>query len=117
MTKRLLAPLSICLSVWLVGCGSPEPPSAPKPIQQCKDVKILDQVRGVLSSALSFPIEDLKADMTLDKDLGIGGPARIQIRMDLETSFGIKIYEEEIQKARTVNELAAFVEEKLAEKQ
>jgi acyl carrier protein len=37
--------------------------------------------------------------------------------MDLETSFGIKIYEEEIQKARTVNELAAFVEEKLAEKQ
>jgi acyl carrier protein len=113
MAKQLLTLLAVCLSVWLTGCGSPEPPPASKPIQQCKDEKTLNEVRGILSSALHFPIEDLKPDMRLTEDLGIGGPARIQIRMDLEQSLGIKIFEEEIKKARTVTELAAFVDEKV----
>lgn len=54
--------------------------------------------------------------MSLGKDLGIEGAVRMQLRMDLEHAFGIKIFEEEIQKARTVSELAAFVEEKVKKK-
>lgn len=115
MALKMLSLAAFSLFV-LCGCGSPEPPPAPKPIQQCKDEKILTDVIGVLSSALDFPIEDLKDDMSLGKDLGIEGAVRMQLRMDLENAFGIKIFEEEIQKARTVNELAAFVEEKVKKK-
>lgn len=116
MTLRSMALPVVCLSALLAGCGKPEPPPAPKPIQECKDPAVLERVKGILSTQLDYPLEDLKPDMRLKEDLHIGGPTRIQLRMDFETAFGIKIFEEEIEKARTISELAAFVDEKQKKK-
>jgi len=113
--KHVLASLAVGLSVWLIGCGKSEPP-APKPVQECKDPKILDQVMGIMSQAQDYPIEDMKPDLKMVDDLGVNGAARIQIRLDLQQAFGIDLYPEEIKEARTVSELAAFVEQKVAKK-
>lgn len=108
--------LVVALAAGLTGCGKAEPPAPPAPIQSCKDQELLNKVTGILAKAQDFPIEDMKPEMRLTEDLGINGPARALIRMDFENAFGIKIFDEEIAKARTVSELAALVEQKVKAK-
>jgi len=113
--KQLLASLTIGLSVWLSGCAKGEPP-APRPILECEDPKIVQEVQNILANTQGFRIEDMTPDMRMVEDLGIDGASRIKIRYDLQQNFAIKIHEDEIKQARTVSELAAFVEKKRAAK-
>jgi len=113
-TKHMLGSLAIVMGLLLSGCSKPVPRG---PIQECKDEKILQEVIGIMSHVNpQYPIEDMTPDLRMKEDLGVDGKARIGIRMDLENAFGIKIYPEEIEKARTVSELAYFVEQKVAAK-
>jgi acyl carrier protein len=114
-TNCLLASLAIGLSLLLIGCGSK--PASRGPIKECTDDRILKEVMGIMSHFnANYPIENMTPDLRMKEDLGIDGPARSLIRADLENAFGIKIYPEEIEKARTVSELAYFVEQKVGKK-
>lgn len=116
MTPRSMALPVVCLSALLAGCGKPEPPPATRPIQESKDPAVLERIKGILSTELDIPLEDMKPDMRLKEDLHITGPVRIKLRMDIDSALGVNLFEEEIDKARTVSELAAFVEEKQRKK-
>jgi len=113
--KHVLVSVAIGFSMLLIGCS--QKAASPGPIQKCGDKKILEEVIGIMSHVnANYPIENMRPDLRMKEDLGVDGKARMQIRMDLENDFGIKIYPEEIEKARTVEELAAFVEKKVAAK-
>ena len=72
----------------------------------------LQKVRGFLAKRFSIDEGEIHAESTLDR-LGIDSLATLELLFELEDEFGIR-FEDESRALRTVADLAAAVDRKLA---
>ncbi|MDO4813619.1 MAG: acyl carrier protein [Gemella sp.] len=73
---------------------------------------MLEQVKEVLVEALNLDAEEITADAKLNDDLGIDSLAAVELSLELESTFDIKIEDEELEALETVQDIINLVESK-----
>jgi acyl carrier protein len=77
------------------------------------DHEIIEQINSSLAEEFELALGDMTADTTLFEDLGLDSLDIVDLVIVLETSFGMKIREEEaIRKIRTLGDIYTFVIDK-----
>lgn len=73
---------------------------------------MLEQVREVLVEALNIDAEEVTAEAKLSDDLGIDSLSAVELSLELESTFDIKIEDEELEALVTVQDIINLVESK-----
>ena len=73
---------------------------------------MFEKVRDVLVEALNVEAETIKPESSLKDDLGIDSIAAVELSLELETEFDIRIEDEELAKLATVNDIITLIESK-----
>ena len=82
-------------------------------IEQIKEDKhMLEQIKKVLVDALNIDEETVTPQANLKDDLGIDSLAAVELALELETEFDIRIEDEELAKLETVQDIIDIIEEK-----
>lgn len=76
--------------------------------------KMLDQIKEVLINAIHVEEEKIKPEAKLREDLDIDSLSAVELALELETSFDIRIEDEELVKLITVQDVVDIVERKKA---
>ncbi|MBF0531490.1 MAG: acyl carrier protein [Candidatus Omnitrophica bacterium] len=72
------------------------------------------KVKAVLADKLSMDIAKIKADSLLLEDLGMDSFGSIETVFELEEQFKIKISDADIEKAKTVKDIVAYIAGRVA---
>lgn len=72
-------------------------------------IRVEPVVRGVVSDRLGLPAEALRVPVSLVDDLAVDSLDLLELVIDLESAFAIVIPEREIDRVRTVGDLAELV--------
>jgi len=75
---------------------------------------MLDQIKEVLINAIHVEAEKIKHEAKLSEDLDIDSLSAVELALELETSFDIRIEDEELVKLVTVQDVVDIVERKKA---
>lgn len=75
--------------------------------------EIENRVKRVLADKLNFPIEKINAASCLQEDLGMDSFGAIEMIFELEEKFAIKIDDEEMRNVRTVQDVLAYIKNRL----
>lgn len=73
---------------------------------------MFDQVKNALVESLNIEGEDIQLESKLKDDLGIDSLAAVELSLDLETEFDIKISDEELASFVTVEDIVKLIESK-----
>ena len=73
---------------------------------------MLEQIKKVLVDALNIDEETVTPQANLEDDLGIDSLAAVELALELETEFDIRIEDEELAKLETVQDIIDIIEEK-----
>lgn len=73
---------------------------------------MFEKVRDVLVEALNIDVEMIQRESSLKDDLGIDSIAAVELSLELETEFDIRIEDEELAKLVTVNDIITLIESK-----
>ncbi len=76
--------------------------------------KMLEQIKEVLINAIHVEGEKIKPEAKLREDLDIDSLSAVELALELETSFDIRIEDEELVKLVTVQDVVDIVERKKA---
>ena len=77
------------------------------------DQEIIEQINSSLAEEFEFNLEEMTPDTTLFEDMGLDSLDVVDLVIVLESSFGMKIREEEaIRKIRTLGDIHTFVIDK-----
>lgn len=68
------------------------------------------RIAMIIEDATGVDVEEISADSDLSDDLHIDSVSRIDIAIRIEDAFGVRVEEEDIDAARTVNDMVRFVE-------
>lgn len=79
-----------------------------------KQEQIKERVIIVIAERADYDISEVKENTNLSEDLGMDSLEKMCLLMDLENEFSITIHDEEIEKANTVSDCIAIVEQSLA---
>lgn len=71
--------------------------------------EILEQVKGALSEKLGIDESEITEDASFEEDLGADSLDLVEVVMDLEDQFGLKIPDEDAQKIQTVGQAVDYV--------
>lgn len=71
-----------------------------------------ERVIGVVAEQLGIEVSDVKLESNIIDDLGADSLDHIEIAMAIEDVFSVEISDEEIEKIKTVSELADIVTQK-----
>ena len=71
---------------------------------------MIEQIKKVLVDALNIDEETITPEANLKDDLGIDSLAAVELALELETEFDIRI--EELAKLETVQDIINIIEEK-----
>ncbi len=71
--------------------------------------EVFGQIKGMLVDQLGVDEEDVKMDASFQDDLDADSLDLVELIMEMEDKFGVKISDEEAQKIRTVREAVEFV--------
>ena len=71
--------------------------------------QILEQVKGALSEKLGIDESEITEDASFEADLGADSLDLVEVVMDLEDQFGLKIPDEDAQKLTTVGQAVDYV--------
>ncbi len=74
---------------------------------------VLEKIIDIISEQLEIDKAVIKANSTLVDDLGAGSLDMIDLAMSIEDEFSIELPDDELDKIKTVADLAAFVEKHL----
>lgn len=75
---------------------------------------MLDQIKEVLINAIHVEEEKINPEAKLREDLDIDSLSAVELALELETSFDIRIEDEELVKLVTVQDVVDIVERKKA---
>ncbi len=71
--------------------------------------EVFEKVRGLLAESLGISKEDVKSDSSLQKDLGVDSLDAVEIVMESEDVFGIKIPDEDAKELKTVRQIVDYI--------
>ena len=71
--------------------------------------EIFEQVKGILSQQLGVDEDEVTIDSSFQGDLDADSLDLVELIMELEDQFGVKITDEEAQKLSTVGQAVDFV--------
>ena len=69
-----------------------------------------DQVKDIIAKELDVPREKVKDDAVLQTDLGADSLDVVELLMNLEDEFDMKIPDEDAEKLKTVGEAIAYID-------
>ena len=72
-----------------------------------------EKVKGIIAIETGVKLEAVQDDATLIDDLGMDSLDAVELGMALEEEFGLEIPDEEMEKAKTVEDVVKYIEEKL----
>jgi len=75
---------------------------------------MLEQIKEVLINAIHVEAEKITLEAKLREDLDIDSLSAVELALELETSFDIRIEDEELVKLLTVQDVVDIVERKKA---
>lgn len=73
---------------------------------------MIEQIKKVLVDALNIDEETITPEANLKDDLDIDSLAAVELALELETEFDIRIEDEELAKLETVQDIINIIEEK-----
>lgn len=73
---------------------------------------MLEQIKKVLVDALNIDEETITPEANLKDDLGIDSLAAVELALELETEFDIRIEDDELAKLETVSDILKIIEAK-----
>ena len=75
---------------------------------------MLEQIKEILVETLNIEESEIVASASLSDDLGIDSLSSVELSLELETAFDIKIEDEELLELKTVQDIIDLVEKKKA---
>ena len=75
---------------------------------------MLERVKPLIAEALNLDVADVTLEATLKDDLGIDSLDAVELIMELEDEFGVKIEDAEAQAFVTIGDIVALLEAKQA---
>ena len=78
--------------------------------------EILEKVQSIIAEKLSVDAADVTPEKSFTNDLGADSLDTVELIMEFENVFGIKIPDEETEKIMTVGDAVAYIESKVAPK-
>lgn len=73
---------------------------------------MFEKVKDVLVEAINVDADMVKLESNLKEDLGIDSIAAVELSLELETEFDIRIEDEELAKLVTVADIVSLLEAK-----
>ena len=73
---------------------------------------MIEQIKKVLVDALNIDEETITPEANLKDDLCIDSLAAVELALELETEFDIRIEDDELAKLETVQDIINIIEEK-----
>ncbi|MDH6365866.1 MULTISPECIES: acyl carrier protein [Breznakia] len=73
---------------------------------------MLEDVKRVLVEAINVDADDVKPEANLKDDLGIDSLSAVELALELETEFDVRIEDEELAKLETVQDIIDIVNAK-----
>lgn len=73
---------------------------------------MFDKIKKVLVEAINVDEEEIKPEAKLNEDLGIDSLAAVELALELENEFDIRIEDEELAKLVTVQDVMDIIEKK-----
>lgn len=74
-----------------------------------------EKVQEIIVDTLGVEAEDVKPEATIFGDLGADSLDAVELNMALEDNFDLKIPDEDIALMKTVGDVVAYIDKKLAE--
>ena len=71
--------------------------------------EVFDQIKNMLVDQLGVDEDDVKIEASFQDDLDADSLDLVELIMEMEDKFGVKISDEEAQNIRTVREAVEFV--------
>lgn len=75
------------------------------------------RIAMIIEEATGVDIEEISADSDLTDDLHIDSVSRIDIAIRIEDAYGVRVEEEDVDAARTVDDIVRFVTARTADAQ
>lgn len=76
--------------------------------------EILEKVQSIIAEKLSVDVADVTPEKSFANDLGADSLDTVELIMEFENVFGVKIPDEDAEKIQTVGDAVAYIEEHLA---
>lgn len=73
---------------------------------------MIEQIKKVLVDAINVDEEAVTAEANLKDDLGIDSLAAVELALELETEFDVRIEDDELAKLETVQDIIDIIEAK-----
>lgn len=77
-----------------------------------EEKNMFDQIKKVLVEAINVDEEEVTPEAKLNEDLGIDSLAAVELALELENTFDIRIEDEELAKLVTVQDVMDIIEKK-----
>ncbi len=84
--------------------------------QSGKPQDVLSVLSRIIEDATGLPLEEITPKSRFDSDLNVDSLSKIDIAVQAEDRFGVRIEEEDLAGKTTVKDLAAFIEKNQTDK-
>jgi len=74
---------------------------------------MMQKLVGMVAEQLGVAAAEVKAESRLKEDLGADSASIMMLVMDVESEFGIEVEDDAIEKVKTVEDMAKYIEEKM----
>lgn len=74
---------------------------------------VLDKIRDVVVKKFKVQSENVSGATRLREDLNVDSLDAVELIMELEDTFNIKISDDEAQKLKTIGDIVSFIEPKV----
>ena len=74
---------------------------------------MMEKLVAMVAEQLGVTAAEVKEESRLKEDLGADSASIMMLVMDVESEFGIEVEDDAIEKVKTVEDMAKYIEEKM----